>query len=364
VLKLSVLDMSPVAAGGTHRAAIAQTLELARAADRLGYTRYWLAEHHNTPGSAGVAPEVLAAAVAACTTRLRVGSGGVLLSHYSALKVAEQFRTLEALYPGRIDLGIGRAPGGSPLAAAALRDGRADAPGRFPEQFAALARWATGEALALAPHPLTSESTQPPVYVLAPRPSSAGQRDESIAAMPLVESTPQLWLLGSSDHSAQLAAQTGAALAFAHFLHGDGNSGAEAVQRYKRDFRASALGAVPQAIAAVYVVCAATNEAADRIAGSARLQLLQAEQGIVGALPSPEAAAACPYSGAERLQLADIRKRMIVGAPGAVRRELLAFARRYGVDEVLVVTPAYRFSDRLRSHELLAEAFALPYRSH
>ncbi|WP_231571641.1 LLM class flavin-dependent oxidoreductase [Gordoniibacillus kamchatkensis] len=307
-------------------------MELAQAADRLGYTRFWVAEHHSTPGIASSSPEVLVAALAARTSRIRIGSGGVLLSHYSALKVAEQFRTLEALYPGRIDLGIGRAPGGMPRTAAALRDGRPDAPERFPEQLGELACFLT--------------DTVP-----------TGHRHEGISAVPLIDSAPQLWLLGSTDRSAQFAAGLGAAFAFAHFINGSG--GESVVQSYKRSFRPSALGAVPEASAAVYVLCADTDEEAGRLAASADLQLLRQEKGEFGDVPSPAEAAAYPYGKWDGLRIAENRKRMIVGGPETVRNRLLAFSRQYGVGEVIVVTTAYEFGARLRSYELLAQAMRL-----
>lgn len=335
MLKLSILDQSPVAEGSPHLDAIRQTIELAKAADRLGYTRYWVAEHHSTRGLACSAPEVLIAALAAHTSRIRIGSGGVLLSHYSALKVAEQFRMLEALYPGRIDLGIGRAPGGTPQAAKAMRDGRPDAPERFPEQLAELIR-------------LLMDTVGPD------GPENASER---VIAAPLIDSMPQLWLLGSSDRSAQFAAGLGAAFAFAHFINGSG--GAEVVRAYKRDFRPSVLGVVPEASAAVFVVCADTDEAAERVALSADLQLLKVEKGEFGGVPSPETAAAYAYGRWDGLRIEENRKRMIVGAPDTVKRKLLGFSREYGVDEVIAVTTAYDFADRLRSYELLAETFAL-----
>jgi luciferase family oxidoreductase group 1 len=337
MLKLSILDQSPVAEGLTHREAIGQTIELAKAADRLGYSRYWVSEHHSTRGLAGSAPEVLIAALAEQTSRIRIGSGGVLLSHYSALKVAEQFRMLEVLYPGRIDLGIGRSPGGTPQAARAMRDGRPDAPERFPEQLAELIRLLSDSECRTAPE--------------------SGGSAEQVVATPLVDTMPQLWLLGSSDRSAQFAAGLGAAFSFAHFINGSG--GTEVVRAYRRDFRPSALGVVPEASAAVFVICADTAEEAERVALSADLQLLKVEKGEFGGVPSPETAATYPYGRWDGLRIEENRKRMVVGDPDTVKRRLLAFSREYGVDEVIAVTTAYNFADRLRSYQLLAEAFAL-----
>lgn len=337
MLKLSILDQSPVAEGSTHREAVRQTIELAKAADRLGYKRYWVAEHHGAAGLAGSAPEVLIAALAAQTSRIRIGSGGVLLSHYSPLKVAEQFRMLEALYPGRIDLGIGRSPGGTPQAAKAMRDGRPDAPQRFPEQLAELIR-----LLAEDGNPSGGEAVRP--Y-------------ESVAAVPLIDTMPQLWMLGSSDRSARFAAELGAAFAFAQFINGSG--GTDVVRAYKRDFKPSVLGVVPEASAAVFVICAETDEEAERVASSADLQLLKSDKGEIGGVPSPETAAAYRYGRWDGLRIEENRKRMVVGGPDTVKRRLLAFSREYGVDEVVAVTTAYEFGARLRSCELLAEAFAL-----
>ncbi|MFC0211680.1 LLM class flavin-dependent oxidoreductase [Paenibacillus chartarius] len=304
-LKLSILDHSPAAAGASHRTALAQTVELAMAADRLGYTRFWVSEHHNSMELVGSAPEVLIAAAAARTSgRLRVGSAGVLLSHYSALKVAEQFRVLEALYPGRIDLGVGRAPGGSARTAEALRDGRADEPERYPQQVAELVQFL--------------HDTVP-----------AGHRHEGVRAMPLVESAPQLWVLGSSGISARLAARMGAAFGYAQFLSSE--DGAQTVHAYRREFLPSALGAVPQCCTAVFVICDETDEAAARTAGSGTLPL-----------STPQ------------------RERMIAGGPETVRRELFALGSRWGIDEVVVVPAATAYKDRLRTCVLLAEAFGLP----
>src|SRR6266566_8306420 len=228
MLRLGVLDQSPVRSGGGAVAdAIHESLELAELADRLGYHRYWLAEHHSTPGLAGSSPEVLIGQVAARTSRIRVGSGGVMLQHYSPLKVAESFRVLETLYPGRIDLGIGRAPGSDQLTARAL--GGTGMPEFFPKQVEDLVAFVHGEL--------------PPEHPFA-----------TVRAMPTGPTAPELWLLGSSDQSAALAAHFGAAFSFAHFISDE--EGAEITRAYARSFRPSAALATPQASAAVFVVCA------------------------------------------------------------------------------------------------------------
>jgi len=225
--RLSVLDQSPVRSGAKPADAIRETLALAEACDRLGYTRYWLAEHHSTPALAGSAPEVLIGQVAARTSRIRVGSGGVMLQHYSPLKVAEAFRVLETLFPGRIDLGLGRAPGSDQLTARALAGPAGGSPELFPQQVGDLLAWLAGEP--------------PPEHPFA-----------KVRAMPTGDSVPEVWLLGSSDQSAALAAHFGTAFSFAHFINADG--GAQITRAYAREFKPSALLAGPRASVAVFVI--------------------------------------------------------------------------------------------------------------
>jgi len=332
-LKLSVLDQSPIRHGATPAQAIQETLELARIAERLGYHRYWLAEHHNSGGLAGTTPEVLMARVAADTRRIRVGSGGVMLPHYSALKVAENFRMLETLYPGRIDLGIGRAPGSDQHTARALQHG----PGalgieEFPNQIADVAGYLRG-GLPLE-HPFAG-----------------------ITAMPAGPSVPELWLLGSSDQSAAYAAHFGLAFSFAHFI--TGQSGAAIVEAYRRYFQASEWAAAPRASVGISVVTADTEAEARRLASSRELWLLRLATGHLGPFPTPEQAAAHPYSERERAFIRASAGRSIVGAPEQVKAGLTAMAEDYGVDELVVVTICHDFGARVRSYELLAEAFGL-----
>ena len=230
MLRLGVLDQSPVRSGGGVADAIHETLELAELCDRLGYHRYWLAEHHSTPGLAGSSPEVLIGQVAARTSRIRVGSGGVMLQHYSSLKVAESFRVLETLFPGRIDLGIGRAPGSDQLTARALRE-NANLE-YFPQQIADLLGFLHGAL--------------PPGHVFEP-----------VLAMPTGPTAPEMWLLGSSDQSAAVAAHFGTGFSFAHFINQDG--GAEVTRAYRRQFRPPQWLDAPRSSAAVFVVCADTE---------------------------------------------------------------------------------------------------------
>jgi len=336
-MRIGVLDQSPVRSGGTPADAIHETLELARAADGWGYHRYWLAEHHSTPGLAGASPEVLIAQVAAVTSRIRVGSGGVMLPHYSALKVAEQFRMLETIHPGRIDLGIGRAPGSDQLTAIALQHG----PGalgieHFPAQIAELMAFLADELP--ANHPFAG-----------------------VHAMPTGEGLPEFWLLGSSDQSAAYAAYFGCAFSFAHFISDEG--GPAVMEAYRQHFRSVRRLAAPQGSIGVFVLCAETEEAAQRLAASRDLWRLRLDQGILGPIPRIEEALAYPYSEGELARVAYNRRRQIVGTPDQVRERLTALASAYAVEELVVVSICFDFAARMRSYELLAEAFGVGRRS-
>ena len=346
VLRLSVLDQSPVRDGQTPGEAIRETLDLARAADRLGYHRYWLAEHHSTSGLADAAPEILIAAVAAGTRRIRVGSGGVMLTHYSPLKVAEQFRMLETLHPGRIDLGIGRAPGSDARTALALRRGGQAPAGpavpdpwaesevsRFPEQVGDLIGFLTDGL--------------PPDHRFA-----------GVRAMPAGQSAPEIWLLGSTDSSAACAAHFGTAFSFAHFINADG--GAAVTRAYVRAFRPSPTLGAPQASAAVFAVCADTEAEAERLSRSRDLFIVRLYTGRAGPYPSVEEAERYPYSPRELAIVEHARRRTVAGTPEQVRARLLALSAEYGVAELVVVTITHDPKARLRSYELLAGAFGLP----
>jgi luciferase family oxidoreductase group 1 len=333
MLQLSVLDQSPVREGVSPRQALLETIELARHVDRLGYRRYWLAEHHGSPGLAGSAPEIMVARVAAETRHLRVGSGGVMLSHYSALKVAEQFRVLETLHPGRIDLGIGRAPGSDQLTAIALQHG----PGalgieHFPNQIADLLAYLEG--------------TMPQDHPFS-----------RIRVTPEGDSNPEIWLLGSSDQGALFAAYFGLPFSFAHFINDEG--GPQIMEAYRLRFRPSPRLARPQGSIGVFVICADSEEEAQRLAASRDLWRLRQRRGILAPFPPPEEALAYPYSEAERRELEYHRRRQVVGAPQQVKAALLALAGVYGAGEIVVLTICHDFAARKRSYALLAEAFGL-----
>jgi luciferase family oxidoreductase group 1 len=329
---LSVLDLSPVPSGTPASRALHETVELARAAERLGYERYWLAEHHNIASVASSAPAVMIATVAAATSTIRVGAGGIMLPNHSPLAVAETFRVLAGLHPGRIDLGLGRAPGTDQITALALRRSReALTADDFPEQYAELLAYVDGFP---ADHPLAPVTAQP-------------------ADVPL----PPVWILGSSLYGGQAAAAFGTGFAFAgHFGAADP---AEAVDRYRSGFRASSRLAEPRAILAAAAIVAPTEERARELGRAADLSMVRLRQGRPGPLPSPEEAAAHPWTPLEEELAATFRRFLSVGTPEQVREDLLARLRRSGADELMVTTNIHDPAERRLSYELLAGAFAL-----
>lgn len=332
-LSLSVLDLSPVASGSSSTNALRNTIDLARLADDLGYTRYWLAEHHNTSLIASSVPEVLIGHVASVTRRIRVGSGGVMLPNHAPLRVAETFRMLEALHGGRIDLGLGRAPGTDGMTALALRRSRAALHADdFPEQLT--------ELLAF----LSDGFAEDHPY-------------RRIKAIPADVGTPEIWLLGSSDFSARLAAERGLGFTFAH--HINPLPAIDALRFYREWFRPSEHLTEPKAMLAVSVICAETDEAADELARPADLTLLRFGQGKSAPLPSVEKATLYPYTDEEREFVRFNRTRLFVGSPATVREGLSHLADQCGVDEIIVTTLMHEHQARRRSYELLAEAFAL-----
>ena len=327
-MRLSVLDQTPVAAGMCRAQALANTLDLARLADRLGYHRFWLAEHHASAALAGAAPEILIAAVAAATSRIRVGSGGIMLPHYSPLKVAEVFSTLAALYPGRIDLGLGRAPGSDQRTAVALqRDRRELAPNDFPNQLAELLAYLHD-----------SFDAAHPFAALA-------------GTLPGGDACPELWLLGSSPDSAAWAAETGLPYCFADFIN---SSGASIAAGYRAGFEPSAASK-PYTMVALWTVCADTDAEAARLATSAQMMLAHLLRGQSIAVPSPETATAWLAANPASTRAG---RRIIAGSPATVRDGIEAAAAEYGADEVMLVNILYDHGARRRSYELVAEAFA------
>lgn len=331
--KLSVLDVSPVPSGSTSADALRNTLDLAQLADRLGYTRYWLAEHHNTPLIASSTPEVMIGHVASATSKIRVGSGGIMLPNHTPLKVAETFRVLEALHPGRVDLGLGRAPGTDSLTALALRRTRqALEADDFPQRLDDLLRFLD--------HGFPSNHPF-----------------ERIRAMPDDVPMPEIWLLGSSDFSAMLAAQMGLRFAFAH--HIQPSPAIPALRLYHQNFEPSEYLKKPESLLGVSVVCAETDERARELARPLELTLLRFRTGRMGRFPTIEEAKNYPYSAEERAIIEFNRDRSFVGSPSTIREQLTRLASDCGVNEIMVTTMTHEHADRRRSYELLAEAFSL-----
>ena len=331
MVPLSVLDLSPVAAGSSGAAALRNSLDLAKLADRLGYTRYWVAEHHNLPSIASSAPEIMIGQIAAATERIRVGSGGVMLGNHAPLMVAERFKVLEALFPGRIDLGIGRAPGTDPVTSYALRR-RQDGGDDFLERFQEL-------------------------VLFERRGFPAGHPYNAVYAMPKDVALPPIWLLGSSGYSAQLAAMVGMGFSFAHHF-----SDADAVAPmlgYRAQFKPSAALARPHAILACAAVCADSEQEADRLAATIDLNWVRRARGEYLPLASPEEALAYPYSPADRERIRARRARLFVGMPATVRERLVPLIEATQADELMLTTMIYDHAARRRSYELLAQAFGI-----
>lgn len=328
-IPLSVLDLAPIPSGTTPSEALRRTVELARLADRLGYVRYWFAEHHNLPGIGSSAPEILIAHAAARTERIRLGAGGVMLPNHVPLKVAETYHTLEALHPGRIDLGIGRAPGTDPVTVRALRS-------FDPEQFPAH----LAELLAL------SRETLPPEHPLA-----------SVHVVPGGVTLPPIWILGSTGASARFAGASGLGYAFAS--HFSPTPAAPALRAYRASFEPSEAFPEPHAILGVAVVCAATDERADHLALSMDLAWAHLLSGRLAPLPSPEEALAHTYTPQEQAAVRERRALLVVGNPERVRARIEQMVAETDADEVMVTSMIHSHADRLRSYELLADVFAI-----
>jgi len=328
-VRLSILDQSPIIHGHGASRAVAETLALARRADELGYHRYWLAEHHAIAALGDPCPEILLARLGAETRKLRVGTGGILLPYYSAFRTAESFRMLEALYPGRIDLGIGRAPGGDARTAHAVSGAGFPDAARFPEQVQELVAHLDGTL---------------------PR----GHPFHGVRVQPEVETRPEVWLLGSSDYSGVLAAELGLAFAFAHFINPRG--GETVTQFYRSRFK---LGreATPRVIVCTFAICAGSDAEAERLAAPIDLRRLHMALNVDTPIPTDEEAARHRYSAEERTYVTGQRARAVLGSPQTCRREIEAMAERYGADEVMVLTITGSYETRLRSYELLIAQF-------
>jgi luciferase family oxidoreductase group 1 len=333
VIRLSVLDQSPISEGSQAREALLNTVKLAQETEKLGYQRFWVAEHHNTLSLAGSSPEVLISHIAAKTSTIRVGSGGVMLPHYSSYKVAESFRVLEALYPGRIDLGLGRAPGGMPIATRALQEGKLSGIDQYPSQLDDLIQYL---------HDALDDN----------------HRFAGLHATPQVSTAPEMWLLGSSGESAMLAAERGANFAFAQFINGEG--GTDPVKGYYSRFTPSILGDKPKSMVAIFVICADTDEEAEFLSSSLDLRLLQNATGKRGPrVPAPEQARQYTFSPYEQLLVDANRKRMIVGSPAKVKNQIQRLSKEYNVNEFMIVSIIHDFAAKVKSYQLLAKEFGL-----
>jgi luciferase family oxidoreductase group 1 len=332
-IPLSILDLSPVTTACSGAAALHNTLDLARFADRLGYTRYWVAEHHNLPSVASSAPEIMIGQIAAATARLRVGAGGVMLPNHAPLAVAERFKVLEGLFPGRIDLGLGRAPGTDPVTSYALRRRQDAAEGDdFLERFQEL---------------LLFERNGFP----------EGHPFRNVRAMPADVKLPPIYLLGSSGYSAELAAAVGAGFSFAH--HFSDFDPVAPMQFYRAHFKPSPARAVPHAILAVHAVCAQTDAEADWLATTIDLNFARRRKGEYQPLASPEEAAAYDYSPVDRERIAHNRARLFVGAKAKLVDDIRSLIEATQADEVMITTMIFDHAARKRSYRLIAEAFGL-----
>jgi luciferase family oxidoreductase group 1 len=329
-MRLSVLDQSPISEGMSGAQALHNTLDLARLADRLGYHRYWVAEHHGTPMLASTSPEVLIGPIASATERIRVGSGGVMLPHYSPFKVAEAFSVLAGLYPSRIDLGLGRAPGTDQATSHALqRDRRQAAPDDFPQQLAELLAYL--------------EDAMPENHPFA-----------RLTALPGLPERPEVWLLGSSPQSAIWAGELGLPYAFADFIN---PGGADIAAMYRDKFTPGERLPAPRTAVCVWVICADTAEEAERLAASSRMSMSMLRQGRL--IPVPPVDKALRYLESRDRPSTPSGRRAVIGDPVAVRAGLEQVAGDYGAEEVSVVTITYDHEARKRSYELIAEAFDL-----
>jgi luciferase family oxidoreductase group 1 len=321
-IPLSVLDLAPITSGSDATTALRNSRELAQQAERLGYHRYWFAEHHNMPGIASSAPAVLIGHIADATSTIRVGSGGVMLPNHAPLVVAEQFGLLEALHPGRIDLGIGRAPGTDQKTARALRRTEAGLSAEnFPQELTELIKYFEGTA--------------------------------DLNAVPAAGNKPPIWLLGSSGYSAQAAGVLGLPFAFAH--HFSAQNTLPALELYRRHFRPSDVLEEPYAMVCASVIVADTDEHARWVAGPGALSFVRLRQGRPGPLSTPQEAADYPYTEIDQLVVEDRMSTQIIGSPSTVRAGLDELMESTAADELMVTTIAHGHEDRLRSFELLSE---------
>ncbi len=328
-MKLSVLDQSVISKGDSAGQALNKTVELAQITEELGYTRFWVAEHHNTNGIAGSSPEVLISLIASRTKKIRVGSGGVLLPQYSPYKVAENFKVLETLFPNRIDAGIGRSPGGSATTRLALTDGTRKSLNEFPRQVKDLQGFLRNDLPAEHPY-------------------------HQVKAYPEGSGFPELWILGITHRGARLAAELGTAFTYGHFI--TPVNGKRALEQYYREFQPSHLLHRPKANVCVFVICAETQDRAEELVLSQDTWLLRVEKGLDTRIPSLEEARNATLTSSDRSRIKENRKRMIIGTPEKVRDELLRLGEVYRTDEFMIINNLFSFEDKVNTYTLLADA--------
>ena len=337
-ITFGIADQSPIRQGGTVQQALNETVSLARSAEEFGYHRYWVAEHHNSGGFAGTAPEIVIGQIASQTHRITVGSGGVMLSHYSAFKVAETFSVLQSFYPNRIELGIGRAPGSDQETARALSYPKAVSNiQEFPQQVTDLIGFLSG--------------TLPDEHIFSHVQAQPG---------PPLTSIPGIWLLGSSDYSARLAATLGLPFSFADFFGTTSGHGPLVAEIYRQSFQPSGYLKQPKFNVALQVICAETTEQAEFIRSSRDIARINALRGKRVPMISPEEASSVKLSPFEIQHLEHINRHSIQGSPSTIKHQILEAARMYGSTDVSIVTNCHYYEDRLRSYSLISEAFNLP----
>ena len=329
-IKLSALDQSPIREGETATEALNNTIVLAQELESFGYHRFWVSEHHDTKSLAGSSPEILISSIAAKTNSIRVGSGGVMLHNYSSYKVAENFKVLEALYPNRIDLGIGRAPGGMPLATKALMQGKSIFSDDYQEKVLDLVRF---------------------IYDIVPE----DHEFSGLKATPIVNTYPEIHILGSSGGSAGLAAGIGASYAYAQFI--TGGMGVSSVNWYKDNFKKSIISEIPNTIICSFVICGETEEEINNQVAIIDLTLLLVEQGKAFGMPTLEKALAYKYSNEEIQIINRNRKRMIVGTPTKIKDDILKMSKIYNTDEFMIINLNTDLESKIKSYKLIAEAF-------
>lgn len=328
-MKISVLDQSVIRKGDHASDALQNTVKLAQKTEELGYHRFWVAEHHNTIGVAGSSPEVLLSHIASKTKKIRVGSGGILLPQYSPYKVAENFKMLETLFPNRIDLGVGRSPGGSPATRLALTDGVRRSLNDFPRQVRDLQGFLNNQF-----------PTDHPYH--------------EVAAYPVPETAPHMWILGITHRGARVAAENGTAFTYGHFINPE--NGQEAIDYYYDHFQPSFLLSKPKVNVCVFVICALTQEKAEDMALSLDRWLLLVEKGLDTRIPSIEEAKRMKVTKEERERILENRRRMVIGTPAKVKDDLQRLAQLYQTEELMIITNVYDFQDKHHSYTLVAEA--------